>query len=133
MVTAAGLVEGVGLRVWGKEGKSRDEWFWCWICCKNWKHLQEGRKFSTAENKWPHFRKLEVVRKGNFFTENKIFSLLKEEKKNKTLQQTNNIYTRKPWDFLVLSENLFLSDWKRKVSGRGCLKFLPNWRIVGVD
>lgn len=28
MVTAAGLVEGVGLRVWGKEGKSRDERFW---------------------------------------------------------------------------------------------------------
>lgn len=28
MVTAAGLVEGVGLRVWGKEGKSKEEWFW---------------------------------------------------------------------------------------------------------
>lgn len=28
MVAAAGLFEGVGLRIWGKERKSRDERFW---------------------------------------------------------------------------------------------------------
>lgn len=55
--------------------------------CKNRKHLQEGWKFSTAENKWPH-RTLEVVREGNFFTENKIFSLLKEKKKHHNKQTT---------------------------------------------
>lgn len=96
--------------------------------CKNRKHLQEGWKFSTAENKWPH-RTLEVVREGKFFTENKIFSLLKE-KKNTT---TNKQHVHKPLR-LLSSQWESVSLWlEEKVSRRGCLKFLPNWRIVGVD
>lgn len=132
MVTAAGLVEGVGLRVWGKEGKSRDEWFWCWFCCKNWKHLQEGRKFSTAENKWPHFRKLEVVRKGNFFTQNKIFSLLKEEKKKQQNTTINKQHIHKKTLRLLSSQRESVSLWlEEKGQWEGLPQISPKLKDCG--